>query len=458
MINVIKTKNEEKTSKGITLIALVITIIVLLILAGISIVSITGENGILSKSTIAKEETNKKEYEEILKIIGNGLQPNKIINNWDTKTYLDEFTKEIKKEDKFKESEVNRKNDETINVVTKEKYVYKITENEIKYIGTQGQNPPPDLQESDITFNLIPKEKYTNKDITVEIIVNIELKKYTLQYSTDGSKWTNYEKPILVGQNGPIFARLINELDEIGGNATENITNIDKELPNDATINFSGKITNTAKAITATVSQSDNGVSNVNIKNCMWIYTTQKEEIGTNENEYTGGNFTTNPEDLTLKCENPGAYYLHILTVDNAGNKKESISKQAIIVNEVDKTPPNDAKITLTSTRVDIGNTVTATVEVSDDQSGINIENCKYIINNSESKLGINASNWDTASTLSGITSSIPITSTTRGSLYLHILSCDNEENKTETVSNGVYFAQTVSIFSLSYRSGISPR
>ncbi len=40
----------EKT-KGITLIALVITIIVLLILAGITIASITGENGILRKST-----------------------------------------------------------------------------------------------------------------------------------------------------------------------------------------------------------------------------------------------------------------------------------------------------------------------------------------------------------------------------------------------------------------------
>ena len=45
----IKTKLEK--SKGITLIALVITIIVLLILAGVTIASITGENGILRKST-----------------------------------------------------------------------------------------------------------------------------------------------------------------------------------------------------------------------------------------------------------------------------------------------------------------------------------------------------------------------------------------------------------------------
>ena len=43
-----------KNNKGITLIALVITIIVLLILAGITIAMLTGENGLLTKSSDAK--------------------------------------------------------------------------------------------------------------------------------------------------------------------------------------------------------------------------------------------------------------------------------------------------------------------------------------------------------------------------------------------------------------------
>ena len=38
----------QKENRGITLIALVITIIVLLILAGISIATLTGENGVLT--------------------------------------------------------------------------------------------------------------------------------------------------------------------------------------------------------------------------------------------------------------------------------------------------------------------------------------------------------------------------------------------------------------------------
>lgn len=69
-----KRQRIEKSTSGITLIALVITIIVLLILAGISIATLTGENGVLAKATTAKEESKKKEYEEILKLIANRIK------------------------------------------------------------------------------------------------------------------------------------------------------------------------------------------------------------------------------------------------------------------------------------------------------------------------------------------------------------------------------------------------
>ena len=51
--------------KGITLIALVITIIVLLILAGVSIATLTGENGILTRANEAKEATEQAEQDEL---------------------------------------------------------------------------------------------------------------------------------------------------------------------------------------------------------------------------------------------------------------------------------------------------------------------------------------------------------------------------------------------------------
>ena len=57
MNEIINTKKSNKTISGITLIALAITIIVLLILAGVSIATLTGENGILKKAGEASEKT-----------------------------------------------------------------------------------------------------------------------------------------------------------------------------------------------------------------------------------------------------------------------------------------------------------------------------------------------------------------------------------------------------------------
>lgn len=57
-----------KNQKGITLIALVITIIVLLILAAVSIAMLTGDDGILSNAQKAQTETVTKSNEEVLKL------------------------------------------------------------------------------------------------------------------------------------------------------------------------------------------------------------------------------------------------------------------------------------------------------------------------------------------------------------------------------------------------------
>ena len=80
-------KKDIKANRGITLIALVITIIVLLILAGITIASLTGNNAIISKSGEAKnasEIANEKEELEVEVIRfsdkrGN-LDPDKVVN------------------------------------------------------------------------------------------------------------------------------------------------------------------------------------------------------------------------------------------------------------------------------------------------------------------------------------------------------------------------------------------
>ena len=64
--------------KGITLIALVITIIVLLILAGVSIAMLTGQNGILTQAQNAKNRTEEAQVEEENRL----NEYNNIINNY----------------------------------------------------------------------------------------------------------------------------------------------------------------------------------------------------------------------------------------------------------------------------------------------------------------------------------------------------------------------------------------
>ena len=68
-----KLKKIAKNRRGVTLIALVITIIVLLILAGVTIAMLTGDNGIISKAMQAKNKTEeaRKTEEAGLKKIEN---------------------------------------------------------------------------------------------------------------------------------------------------------------------------------------------------------------------------------------------------------------------------------------------------------------------------------------------------------------------------------------------------
>ena len=60
---------ENEGEKAITLIALVLTIIVLLILAGVSIAMLTGENGILTQAQRAKELTEVSSEEEYINLL-----------------------------------------------------------------------------------------------------------------------------------------------------------------------------------------------------------------------------------------------------------------------------------------------------------------------------------------------------------------------------------------------------
>ena len=92
-------REKMKNVKGITLIALVITIIVLLILAGVALAAISGEDGILSKATQAKEKNEEATAREklqlaILASYGTkaGIEDELLIGNLEVVQGIDETT------------------------------------------------------------------------------------------------------------------------------------------------------------------------------------------------------------------------------------------------------------------------------------------------------------------------------------------------------------------------------
>ena len=70
-----------KSTKGITLIALVVTIIVLLILAGVSIAMLTGNNGILTQGKRAKEEQAHAAVREGIMLLYNEYKTKQEVNS-----------------------------------------------------------------------------------------------------------------------------------------------------------------------------------------------------------------------------------------------------------------------------------------------------------------------------------------------------------------------------------------
>lgn len=114
-----------KNEKGITLIALVITIIVLLILAGVSIAMLTGDNGLLTKSKEsaaasavagAKDEIALEFQDQMTENLQNRYTPGANVSDVTAKTVVDGMTESAKHDCKVVYSDVNNNGESTITI------------------------------------------------------------------------------------------------------------------------------------------------------------------------------------------------------------------------------------------------------------------------------------------------------------------------------------------------------
>ena len=86
--------------KGITLIALVVTIVVLLILAGVSISMLTGENGIITQAKKSKDETTLGEIKEEINVAWGKVYMDKNLEGIDINEQATRLKDILKEKDK----------------------------------------------------------------------------------------------------------------------------------------------------------------------------------------------------------------------------------------------------------------------------------------------------------------------------------------------------------------------
>ena len=172
-------REKKKENKGITLIALIITIIVMLILVGVTINLILGENGIITKAGESKEATEIAMEKEVLGIASLTSRID------DGGMNQDNLQKEL---NGMKENtEVEDMQDGTFLVVFPSKRAYEVKEDgSVEYLGKKGEIDRIVVtidKESDLSRKQIQEVEMTVKRYNLN-----EDKNISLQYAWNTSK------------------------------------------------------------------------------------------------------------------------------------------------------------------------------------------------------------------------------------------------------------------------------
>lgn len=221
-----------KKERGITLIALVVTIVVLIILAGISISVLMGDDGGIRQARKGKEVTEIAAEKEAVKLAAVGAVGK------ETYGMLTESSESKLKKELDKYIGQNQYDlDYDMN-----KSQFKVTYKEsgrMYYVDAEGT-----LQGDTVIFVYAPTA-WTNESTTVTIAETTKL--HQIQYKTEKSgksgeveDWTDYSEPIVLVRNQKIYVRLMDkangEITATGEGKTDSelvgtVSNIDKLSP-----------------------------------------------------------------------------------------------------------------------------------------------------------------------------------------------------------------------------------
>ncbi|MDO5555126.1 MAG: hypothetical protein Q4G09_00285 [Clostridia bacterium] len=169
------------------------------------------------------------------------------------------------------------------------------------------------------TLNPIVTREYNLKDITNENVVVTIKSNETLQGKEN---WQVFDSGLTLRREyDKNISRTIETFYDLAGNPVSVdilISNIDKTAPNEATVN---KTNFNTKKFNLVVHLSDN-YSGIDLDNSKYVL--DSNNISNYEHAKV---FTNITETLNLEVTTDGTYYLHILSVDQAGNENDTIKE-----------------------------------------------------------------------------------------------------------------------------------
>ena len=416
----------RKTARGITLVALVITIILLLILATISIQSLTN-TGLFENANKAKLETKRSQIKEWLSL---NLMEVQTTSYNKTDAEIIEIARQ-----KAESSENLKKLGKTVNVdgeisteedgqtvapyfnVIVDNDMYKSSMEEQEFIGEVGK--------------IVPSVDFSATTTSKSIALKITTKRSqggTVECYIKGENDSNYGTAQKVTNNQYTFDNLEQgkkykiKVVVTSGNGQKaekekEYTTVDVKELSSGDIEFEYSINGTVI----------NSVTWTNKE----VKVTAKPKV-----DISGYTLVTKKNDGTWEqtdnqtfSEN-GMMYVGLTDGTNYG-----VTQAMANVINIEKTAPS-VNVNLSATEVTTEGTITATVTQSDSQSGVNIENCKWIYNTTSGNIGTNSSSY--TGTFTSATQNITLKTTTVGTYYLHVLSTDNAGNIKETIKGPI--------------------
>ncbi len=415
--------NEQK---GITLIALVITIIILLILSGITIQALTN-TGLFENANKAKLEAKRGQIKEWLSI--NLLEVQSENYNKTDEEILEIARKKADSSEKLKslgksvtvDGELSTEEDgQTVppyfNVIV-DNDLYKVSIKEQEFIGEMGKIVPSvdfgaTTTSKSITLKITTKRKQGG---TVECYIKGEndsnygtgQKAIDNQYTFDNlEQGKKYKIKVVVTSGNGQKAEKEKEYTTVD---VKGLTSADVEFEysiNGTAINKS-TWTNKEVKVTAKLKVDITGYTLVTKKNDGTWQETDNQTFGEN-----------------------GIMYVALTDGRNYGETQATGN-----VTNIEKNAPS-VNINLSATEVTTEGSITATVTQSDSESGINIGSCKWIYNTTAGNIGTNASSY--TGIFTSANQNITLKSTTVGTYYLHVLSADNAGNLEETIEGPI--------------------